>query len=64
MQSFIINVPDDKEAFFLELMNQLGIEVLDIDEQLLENDEDSASGDDAFLDWEEERETAKKLRKK
>ena len=63
MQSFIVNVPDDKEAFFLELIGQLGFEILDIDEQPLENNKDEQPAD-PFLDWEAERKTIKEIRKK
>ncbi|MDE1192024.1 MAG: hypothetical protein PW786_07795 [Arachidicoccus sp.] len=63
MQSFIVNIPDDKEDFFMELMKHLNFEVLDIDEQPIEenNDEDTS---DPFLDWETERKTIKEIRKK
>ncbi|ANI89363.1 hypothetical protein A9P82_08700 [Arachidicoccus ginsenosidimutans] len=64
MQSFIVNVPDDKEAFFLELMSQLNFEVLDIDEQPLNDDSDEEESSDPFLDWEAERRTIRDSRKK
>ena len=63
MQSFIVNVPDDKETFFLELIEQLGFEILDIDEQPLESNNDEQSAD-PFLDWETERKTIREVRKK
>lgn len=64
MQSFIVNVPDDKEAFFLELIGQLGFEILDIDEQPLAGSHDDEQSADPFLDWETERKTVKEVRKK
>ena len=63
MQSFIVNVPDDKAAFFLELMNQLNFEILDIDERVSETDNNEQPAD-PFLDWEEERRSIKEIRKK
>lgn len=64
MQSFIVNVPDDKEAFFLELIEQLGFEILDIDEQPVQNNREDEPSADPFLDWEAERKTIKEIRKK
>lgn len=64
MQSFIVNVPDDKETFFLELIEQLGFEILDIDEQPLESNNNNEQSTDPFLDWETERKTIREVRKK
>lgn len=88
MQSFIINIPDEKVDFFLELADMLDFEVLEIeeDEFIIEEDEqdeppvsppasksnkkapgskkeDSSSdnlSNDPFLDWDAERQNAKK----
>ena len=40
MQSFIVNVPDEKVNFFLELIENLDYEVLEIDEDQFEIEED------------------------
>lgn len=70
MQSFIVNVPEDKVAFFLQLIEELDYEVLELEE----DDEGDVSGkpvsknkaapeiNDPFLDWDEERKNAKKNR--
>ena len=72
MQSFIINVPEDKVPFFMQLIEELDYEILELEE----DDEGEVSGkpvsrnkkksapepDDPFLDWEEERKNAKKNR--
>ena len=87
MQSFIINIPDEKVDFFLELADMLDFEVLEIeeDEFTIEDEQEeeepstkqpvSKSGknprsdrkrnqndfsDDPFLDWDAERQNAKK----
>jgi len=78
MQSFIINIPEEKVDFFLELAQMLDFEVLEIEEDdfeieegqpdLEEDQEPSAargkknpsSADDPFLDWDAERQNAKK----
>lgn len=64
MQSFIVNIPDSKEAFFLELMNVLNFEVLDMDEQPVDDATSEDTVVDPFLDWEAERKTIKESRKK
>lgn len=40
MQSFIINIPDEKVDFFLELAEMLDFEVLEIDEDQFEIEEE------------------------
>ena len=40
MQSFIVNVPDEKVNFFLELIEMLDFEVLEIDEDQFEVEEE------------------------
>lgn len=76
MQSFIINIPDEKVDFFLELAEMLDFEVLEIEEDEFdieadsEEHQDSADDqsdaddaqtqDDPFLDWDAERQNAKK----
>lgn len=72
MQSFIVNVPEDKAAFFLQLIEELDYEILELEE----DDEGDLSGkpvsnkgaapeiNDPFLDWDEERKSAKKNRYK
>jgi hypothetical protein len=73
MQSFIVNVSEDKINFFLQLMEQMNFEVLEIEEQDDEEEEEEAQNEkskakkkaapelnDPFLDWEEERKNAKK----
>lgn len=73
MQSFIVNVSEEKISFFLQLMEQMDFEVLEIEEQD-DDDEEEKKGkpqsqskkkaapevNDPFLDWEEERKNAKK----
>lgn len=67
MQSFIINVPEDKVAFFLQLAEELDYEVLDIEDQEAQqqqqqvvNKKAAPQSNDPFLDWDEERKNAKK----
>ncbi|HTN38865.1 MAG TPA: hypothetical protein VL053_17425 [Arachidicoccus sp.] len=65
MQSFIINIPEDKVAFFLQLAEELDFEVLDIEDQEAQqqpasNKKAAPQSNDPFLDWDEERKNAKK----
>ena len=67
MQSFIINIPEEKVDFFLELAAMLDFEVLDIEEDqdqasrdVTDNPEEPPEMNDPFLDWEAERKNAKK----
>ena len=64
MQSFIVNIPEEKVAFFAELMQQLNVEIFAIDEpqptattHFIEED---TAEEDPFLDWEAELRSAKK----
>jgi hypothetical protein len=66
MQSFIVNIPDDKKDFFLELMRHLGFEALNIDEQPATKPEENTNEtpeDSAFLDWQEEQKILKMVRR-
>ncbi|AYD48823.1 MAG TPA: hypothetical protein VFQ86_03155 [Arachidicoccus soli] len=67
MQSFIVNIPDDKVAFFVELIEQLDFELLEIEEQhsstlnnSFEEKQKVSEEEDPFLDWEAELKNAKK----
>jgi hypothetical protein len=87
MQSFIINIPDEKVDFFLELAEMLDFEVLEIEEDEFtveddtpaeepqpkrpdttfgknakkdKNNQEDSFSDDPFLDWDAERQNAKK----
>lgn len=67
MQSFIVNVPDDKAGFFLQLIEQMDFEVIEIEEEAEEDEQRPRKKkktepeiNDPFLDWEEERKNAKK----
>jgi len=67
MQSFIVNVPDDKKGFFLELIRQLGFEALSMDEQSSLPVKENASetpNNDPFLDWKEEQKILKMARRR
>jgi hypothetical protein len=66
MQSFIVNVPDEKKDFFLELMRQLAFEALNIDEQPATKPEENTNEtqeNSAFLDWQEEQKILKMVRR-
>ncbi|MGF7233247.1 hypothetical protein [Arachidicoccus sp.] len=65
MQSFIVNIPEDKVAFFVELIQQLNLELLEIDEQqqsvaVNNAGNQMATEEDSFLDWEAELKSAKR----
>ena len=47
MQSFIVNVPDEKVNFFLELIEMLDFEVLEIDEDQFEIEEEDEEAQEA-----------------
>lgn len=67
MQSFIVNVPDDKKDFFLELTRLLGFEVLNMDEPSspppAEENTNETPKNNAFLDWQEEQKILKMARR-
>lgn len=69
MQSFIVNIPDAKVAFFIELIQQLDFELLEIEDRQspitndsFEERENVSGEEDPFLDWEAELKSAKKKR--